>query len=508
MNFKLSFSSIDKDLPAGLVVFLVALPLCLGVALASGAPLFAGIIAGVVGGIIVGFFSGSSIGVSGPAAGLTVIVASAIQELGQFETFLAAVVLAGVLQIVLSFLGAGKIAFFFPSSVIKGMLSAIGLIIILKQLPHAFGIDRDEEGDFSFLQHDGENTFSELLKIGQYFNEGALIIGSLSILLIIFWDKFFKKNPILSKIPSALIVVVLGIVINSFFPETLVLGEEHLVKLPVANNASEFASFLKFPNFTSLSNFLVIKTAVVLAIIASLETLLCVEATDKLNPEPGITPTKQELLAQGIGNIVSGMIGGLPLTQVIVRSSANIQAGGKTKLSAMIHGMILLLSVVFIPTLLNKIPLASLAAILIMVGYKLASLDVFKRTFKDGYLQFIPFIVTVIAILFSDLLTGIVIGLVVGIAFVLFTNFKSAVAVQSIDNTKMIKLNKDIFFFNKAELMGRLMEIEKGDSVIIDGSKANFIDFDIYTTLQEFIKESNLNGSNIEQKGISIEKTK
>jgi MFS superfamily sulfate permease-like transporter len=508
MNLKLSFSSLDKDIPAGIVVFLVALPLCLGVALASGAPLFAGIIAGIVGGIIVGFFSDSRLGVSGPAAGLTVIVAGAIASAGNYEAFLLSVVLAGAIQIVLGLIGAGKIAFYFPSSVIKGMLSAIGIIIILKQIPHAMGLDKDEEGDFSFLQHDGENTFSEILKIGEFLNEGAFIIGLFSLLFLIAWDKFVPKGSALSKIPGALLVVVMGILINQFFPENLKIGSEHLVKLPVASSSAEFLSFFQMPNFGAIGQFVIWKSALVIAIIASLETLLCVEATDKLDPDRKITSTNQELFAQGIGNIVSGLIGGIPVTQVIVRSSANIQAGGKSKMATIFHGLLLLSCAIFIPNVLNLIPLSVLAAVLIMVGYKLASPKIFTSVYAEGLNQFIPFLVTVVAIVFTDLLTGILIGLAIGIGYVLFNNFRNSMTTETIGAVKVIKFNKDIFFFNRAELMNKLSALNEKENIIIDATNARFVDYDIYSSILEFKKESASKNIEVELKGLDLSKTK
>lgn len=491
-----SLKYLKQDLPAGFVVFLVALPLCLGVALASGAPLFAGVIAGIVGGIVVGILSGSQIGVSGPAAGLTVIVLTAIQEIGSFPGFLMAVVLAGIFQILFSILKAGKIAFYFPSSVIKGMLAAIGIIIIMKQIPHLLGLDKDFEGDFAFFQSDGENTFSEFLKIFDFFTAGAVIIGLFSVAIILFWEsKFIKKIESLKFVPGALVAVLGGTILNIFLPENLVLQSEHLVSLPVSNTLSEFKNLFTFPDVSYISNKLVIKTGFVLAAIASLETLLCVEATDKIDPEKRITPTNRELFAQGVGNICSGLIGGLPLTQVVVRSSANIQSGNKTKLSAIIHGVILLLSAIFIPTLLNKIPLATLAAILILVGYKLTKISIFKQMKEAGNSQFVPFVITILAIVFTDLLTGVVVGLFVGIAFILIYDFKGAVSTYRENNNLLIFFNKDIYFFNRAEVMSALEKIEEGDVVFINGNTADFIDQDIFITLQEFAenaKERNL----------------
>ncbi len=500
-----SFKYLSKDLSAGLVVFLVALPLCLGVALASGAPLFSGIIAGMVGGVVAGFISGSSLGVSGPAAGLTVIVLTAITELGTYEVFLVAVVIGGIIQIILGFVGAGKIAYYFPSSVIKGMLAAIGIIIILKQIPHAFGIDQDHEGDSSFMQADGENTFSEFLKIADYFVPSALIIGMVCMVILLVWDtKWIKNNKFLSLIPGPLVVVVAGILINQAFAEGFRVTGEHLVSLPVASSLHEFGSFLTFPDFSNaLVNPLVWKTAFVIAIIASIETLLCVEATDRLDPEKSITPTNRELFAQGGANIISGLIGGIPVTQVVVRSSANIQAGGKTKLATIFHGVLLFGCALLIPGVLNLIPLSALAAVLIMVGYKLTKPAIFKEVLKDGQDQFVPFVVTILAIVFTDLLTGIGIGLLVGLGYVIYANFKSSLSTIRDGKTILLKMNKDVFFYNRAELVKILSTVNEGDYLIIDGTKATFIDHDINLAIEDFVSQDCVaKGISVELKGI------
>lgn len=510
MKSTINFSNLKHDLPSGLVVFLVALPLCLGVALASGAPLISGVIAGIVGGIVVGIISGSQVGVSGPAAGLTVIVLNAITEIGAFDSFILAVVLAGVFQIILGVVKAGVIGYYFPSSVIKGMLTAIGIIIILKQIPHVAGIDQDYEGDENFFQKDGENTFSELLNVTQFFNEGALIIGLISILVLILWDMdFIKKNKILSLIPGPLLAVLLGIFLNSglsILPTNFHLESNHLVTLPVSNSLSDFSSFLVFPNFSAITNPIIWKTAFVIAIVASLETLLSVEATDKLDPQSRLTPTNRELIAQGTGNIFSGLIGGIPITQVIVRSSANIMSGNKSKLSAIIHGIILLVCTLSIPKLLNLIPLATLAAVLIMVGYKLAKPTVFKIMFREGPDQFVPFIITVLAVVFTDLLTGIGIGTLIAMIYILYTNYKGSMSVVRDGKNVMILFNKDIFYFNKSELMQNLAALKSGDVVLIDGSKTTFIDHDIFLTLEEFQAEAKARHINIEFKNIKRRK--
>ena len=490
MNNNFSIKTAGKDLSAGVVVFLVALPLCLGISLASDAPLFSGIIAGVIGGIVVGAISGSKLGVSGPAAGLAVIVATAISDLPSYEIFLVSVVIGGAIQIGLGLIGAGKIAFYFPSSVIKGMLAAIGITIVLKQIPHAFGIDTDPEGDTQFIQSDGENTFTELFHLVD-FNSGALIIGLICLAVLILWDrKWIKENKFLGVIPGPLLAVLLGVFINMFYPESLILEKEHMVELPEAENIGAFFQLFRFPDFSAIGNFAVIKTGVLIAIIASLETLLCVEATDRLDPNKNITPTNRELIAQGTGNMFSGLIGGIPITQVIVRSSANIQAGGKTKISAIFHGVLLAVCVMFIPNVLNMIPLSALAAILIMVGYKLANPDMFKRLYSEGHDQFIPFIVTILAILFTDLLIGILIGLLIGIGYVLYTNFKSSIKRTKRENHITVNFQKDVFFYNRAELMKIFSEIKEGDEITLDGRAIDFIDHDIFLTIEDFVRDA------------------
>lgn len=505
-----NFKYIKSDISAGLVVFLVALPLCLGVALASGAPLISGVIAGIIGGVVVGALSGSQLGVSGPAAGLTVIVLNAITEIGAYDSFLVAVVLAGFIQIILGAVKAGVIGYYFPSSVIKGMLTAIGIIIILKQIPHAMGIDLDFEGDESFFQSDGQNTFSELARVTELFNEGALVIGLISLAIMILWEQpFIKRNAFLGMIPGALMAVIAGIILNNgltVLPSFFHLESNHLVSLPVTNSVGDFMNLFQMPNFSAITNPAIWKIAVIIAIIASLETLLSVEATDKLDPDSRITPTNRELLAQGAGNVISGFLGGIPLTQVIVRSSANIQAGGKTNLATIFHGLILLICTLAIPTILNQIPLASLAIVLIMVGYKLAKPAIFKEVFREGQDQFVPFLVTVVAVVFTDLLKGIGIGVVVAMGYILYTNYKGSMSFMRDGKNVLIQFNKDIFYFNKSELKQKLLSLHEGDYLFVDGTKASFIDHDIYLTLEEFQKEVKNRNITVEFKGISRKK--
>lgn len=483
-------NTITKDLSASLVVFLVALPLCLGIALASGAPLFSGIIAGIVGGIVTGFLSGSQLSVSGPAAGLTVIVASAISKVPSYEYFLVAVVLAGFIQIIFGLLKAGVIGNFFPNSVIKGMLTAIGIILILKQLPHAFGYDNDIEGDEEFTQQDGHNTFSEFFDLFDNLTIGCIIISLASATILLLWEsKVIKKTP-LKNLPSALVAVLFGTVISyllTYFETEYKLGNKHLVNLPISNNISDFASNFSFPDFTNgflLSSVWI--AAITMAVVASLETLLSIEATDKLDPQKRITPLNRELFAQGAGNILSGSIGGLPITAVIVRSSANIIAGGQTKLSAIFHGILLLVAVMFIPVILNYIPLATLAVILIFTGYKLAKPSIFKEIYLKGWDSFIPFMVTIIAILFSDLLKGIAVGMFVGIIFVFRSNIKLAVLVTHDANNYLLRFIKDVTFFNKSYIRSFFRSIPEGATVIIDMRRPVFVDDDIMEVIEEF----------------------
>lgn len=496
MESKNMFNEIKSDLPASIVVFFVAVPLCLGIALASGAPLFSGIIAGIIGGIIVGIASGSPLGVSGPAAGLAVIVLTSITTLGSWPAFLLAVVIAGVIQLVMGFAKAGFIAYFFPSSVIKGMLTGIGLLIILKQIPHALGYDKDAEGDDAFLQANGENTFSAITNAFEWVTPGAVLIAAISIAILILWDTVLsKKHKIFQLIQGPIVVVILGIVMNYLFKSGVLnftLASDQVVQLPVAQNLTEFFKQFTLPDFTQITNPEIYKIAFVLAIVASLETLLCVEATDKLDPYKRVTPTNRELKAQGLGNIVSGLIGGLPITQVIVRSSANISFGGKTKMSAILHGVFLLISALTIAGVLNMIPLASLAAILIMVGYKLAKPELFRQMYKLGSEQFIPFIATIIAILLTDLLMGITIGMLFGIFFTLQHSYrnshhlKTSLSKEEGIRVYHLELAEEVSFFNKASVLKALDEIPENSKVIIDCTRSKSIAHDVLELIVNF----------------------
>ena len=490
------FEELKSDLPASIVVFFVAVPLCLGIALASGAPLFAGIIAGIIGGIIVGFASGSPLGVSGPAAGLAVIVLTSIATLGSWPAFLLAVVIAGILQLIMGFAKAGFIAYFFPSSVIKGMLTGIGLLIILKQIPHAIGYDKDAEGDDSFFQLGGENTFSAITNAFNAITPGALLIATISLAILIFWDKVLtKKHKIFQLIQGPIVVVILGIVMNYMYQNGIVnfsLDKDQVVQLPVAHSLSDFFTQFTFPDFSQITNIEVYKVAVVLAIVASLETLLCVEATDKMDPYKRVTPTNRELKAQGLGNVVSGLIGGLPITQVIVRSSANINFGGKTKMSAILHGVFLLICAITIAGVMNMIPLASLAAILLMVGYKLAKPALFKQMYKQGWEQFIPFVATVVAILLTDLLKGITVGILFGIFYTLRHSYRNSHHLKDVVTTEEgnqvhhLVLAQEVSFFNKASVLTALDAIPQNSKVIIDCTHSISIAYDVVEIIQNY----------------------
>lgn len=507
------FKYLKNDLPASVVVFFVALPLCLGIALASGAPLFSGLIAGIVGGVVVGALSGSQLGVSGPAAGLAAIVLTAIGTLGGFENFLVAVVLGGIIQILFGVLKGGIIAYYFPSSVIKGMLTGIGIIIILKQIPHFFGYDADPEGDQAFFQLDGENTFSEILVALNNISPGATLIAVVALAILILWDKVLtKRSKIFQLIQGPLVAVVLGILYFTFTQgkATWGISDEHLVQVPVLESFANFGSLFQFPNFSVIGNTEIWVTAFTIALVASLETLLCVEATDKLDPYKRITPANRELFAQGVGNSISGLLGGLPITQVIVRSSANIQSGGRTKLSAIIHGLLLFISVMLIPKLLNMIPLSVLAAVLFVVGYKLAKPTLFKTMYQLGWKQFVPFIVTVVGLVFTDLLIGIALGLAVGIVVILIKSYQNSHFLHIEDQgngQNMIKMTlaEEVTFINKGAILKELDQLPENSYLELDVRKTRYLDNDIIEILEDFsdkAKSKNINIKLVSERGV------
>lgn len=509
MHQPFTWETLKSDVPSGLVVFLVALPLCLGIALASGTPPFSGLITGIIGGIIVSMLSGSSLSVSGPAAGLTVIVFTAVQNLG-YEVFLLSVVLAGGMQILLGYARAGAIGHYFPSSVIKGMLAAIGLLLILKQIPHIFGYDEDFFGDFAFDQLDKQNTFTELLVAFSQLNYGAVMISGVSIAALILLDRSFMKKK-LGILPAPLLVVGTAVLMNylfTLFAPQLALSGKHLVQIPVATDVDDFLASFTLPQFGAIGQPQVWITAITLAIVASLETLLSVEAVDKLDPQKRVTPTNRELKAQGVGNIAAAMIGGLPMTAVIVRGSANINAGAKTKASAFFHALFLLLSVIFIPFVINKIPLACLAAILLIIGYKLTKVSLYREMYKTGRDQFLPFVITVLAILFTDLLIGISIGLAMGVFYILRRNMKNTYSYQRLQRKEgdpiHLVLSEEMSFLNKASVKLTLEHIPNGSQVIIDGSKSSYIDYDVLELIHNY--KENAYRKNIEVKLINIQK--
>jgi len=480
------YSNLKHDLPASVVVFFVAIPLCLGIALASGAPLFSGLIAGIVGGIVVGLISGSQVGVSGPAAGLAAIVLSAIATLGSFETFLLSVVLGGVIQLLFGLFKAGVIGYYFPSSVIRGMLTGIGLIIIIKQIPHFFGYDATVRVNSQIFS----STFFESI------NVGATLIALLSITILLVWEKVLsKKGKIFQLVQGPIVAVVVGIVYTHFTAgnKTYEIPTKNLVNVPQSADLTGLFSNFTFPNFSAIAQQEVWIFAFTVALVASLETLLCVEATDKLDPKKRITPKNRELIAQGVGNMLSGLIGGLPVTQVIVRSSANIQSGGKTKISAILHGILLLVSILIIPGLLNKIPLSVLAAILFVVGYKLAKPELFKSMYQLGWKQFLPFITTVIGIIATDLLMGIFMGLVVGISFILIDSYRNshALVVKNSSEGKnhyRISFAEEVTFINKEPVLRELEGLPNQAHLELDVRKTKFLDLDILDVINDYMQ--------------------
>lgn len=493
--------SLPNDFAASIVVFLVALPLCLGIALASNAPLFSGLIAGIIGGIVIGLASRSHLSVSGPAAGLSAIVAGAIALLPSFEAFLLAVVIAGIFQIALGFAKAGIIGDYVPNSVIKGMLAAIGLILILNQVPHLLGDDSHFESDEGVPQAKG-NIFSNFIFAFGNVNTTALLIGGVCLVFYFLWEKLVSgKKGFIRFVPAPLIVVILAVIINYFFQQKGTgLNGEHLVVIPQASSANEFFSFFSSPDWGMIMNKNVWIIAITLALVASLESLLSIEAIDDLDPYQRVTPTNRELKAQGFGNLFSGLLGGLPVTSVIVRSSANVNAGAKTKMSTIYHGILLLVSVAFVPAILNMIPKTALAAILIFTGYKLAKPALFIAFYKKGWDQFLPFVITIVAILATDLLKGVIIGIGVGLFFVIRSNFRSSVVVVNDNNRYLIRLRKDVSFLNKPIIKKKLEEVPENSHVLIDAGRADFIDKDIIEVIEDFIIHAPLSNITVEVK--------
>jgi MFS superfamily sulfate permease-like transporter/carbonic anhydrase len=482
------FRSLKQDIPAGLVVFLVALPLCLGIALASGAPLISGIISGVVGGTLVVVISGSHTSVSGPAAGLTAVVLAGITQLGSFEVFLSALALAGVIQFLFGIFRLGFIADYIPSNVIKGLLSAIGIILILKQIPHAFGYDAVPEGDFSFMQQDGKDTFSELLNMLNYVSPGAVTLSVLSLGLLIIWDRTPMRK--WNLLPAPLFVVVFGVLLNQFFmmyaAEFAIVKQEHLVRIPEIRAGD----LLHIPHLQDFQNTMVWMVALTLAIVASIETLLNVEAVDRIDPHKRETPTNRELMGQGAGNLVSGLLGGIPITSVIVRSSVNISAGSRTKMSAIVHGLFLVLSVLFLSNLINLIPLSALSAVLIYTGYKLARVSIFTEMYRKGWDQFAPFVITILAIIFTNLLKGVMVGTVASLFFILRSNFRNPFVrdtqVMHIGEVIRLELPNQVSFLNRASIKRTLWGITAGSKVVIDATSCDYVDQDVLELIRDF----------------------
>jgi MFS superfamily sulfate permease-like transporter len=496
--------NLKTDLSSGLVVFLVALPLCLGIALASGAPFFSGLISGIIGGVVIGSLSNSQLSVSGPAAGLAALVLGAITSIGDFRLFLCAVLIAGILQLLMFIAKLGGIANYIPSSVIKGMLTSIGILIVAKQIPHAFGYDKSEKGNFSELLPYGSEDMHEFLQPLHHIEVGVTIICALSIIIMLLWEKPFIKKRV-PLVPGALVAVIAAILINQVWISTgssLAIENEHLVQIKAASSVTDFFGFFTLPDFSGFLDGRIIIYGVAIAIIASLETLLSIEAIDNLDPQRRVTNTNRELFAQGLGNCVAGLIGGLPITSVIVRSSANVNAGAKSKMSAVFHGLFLLLSVISIPTLLNKIPLSALAAILLLTGYKLAKPAVFAQTVKNGKYQYIPFFVTVIVIIGIDLfgvlpalsgkglLVGVVAGIVAAFGAILHGNLKNSYFFHKEKHHEgdivKIHLSEEVSFLNKAAIRETLDALPENTTVVIDASNTSYIDFDVLELIKEF----------------------
>jgi MFS superfamily sulfate permease-like transporter len=506
-----SSSAIDwrADFPASIVVFLVALPLCLGIALASGAPLFAGIIAGVVGGLVVAPISGSALMVSGPAAGLTAIVLAAITQLGDYRAFLVAVVLGGVLQLVLAAARAGIIGYYFPSSVIKGMLSAIGIVLILKQFPHAVGYDADAMGNESFRQTTEGTTFSALGDALATLQHGAVVVSVLALVILFLWP----KTPLakVKLLPAPLVAVLLGVALNAVFAAVapgLAIEASHLVALPMPTNGAEWAAQFTSPLWSALTNPAVWRIGVTLGIVASLETLLSLEATDKMDPYKREAPPNRELVAQGVGNIASGLLGGLPLTGVIVRSAANVGAGARTRWSAILHSVLLTLAVVTIPVLLNRIPLAALAAILLHTGWKLAHPQIGRALWRQGPSQFVPYAATIIVVLVTDLLVGIAVGMTVGVFFLLKEMLQSPPYTEVSPKgavLRRLELHPYVNFLNKGALVSALEGMPEGSRLELDGRQLRRIDPDVLEVIHNFRETAALRG--IDYRLVSVPET-
>jgi MFS superfamily sulfate permease-like transporter len=492
-------ASLRHDLPASIVVFLVALPLCLGIALASGAPLLAGIFAGVLGGVVVGTLGGSAISVSGPAAGLTVIVASGIADIGSYAGFLTAVLLAGLLQIVLGFVRAGAVVHFVPACVVRGMLAAIGLILILKQIPHALGVDIDFEGDESFA-HEGGNTFTDLIEGVMSARPGAVLVFVVALLALLAWNRLGPRV-LGGLLPAPLVAVLAGTLVHvgleTWWPAAA-LEASHRVGIPVLTGLSDLADALPFPDFGRLFDPAVLRMALSLGLVASVESLLSVEAADRLDPLRRMTSMNRELKAQGVANVLAGLVGALPITAVIVRSSANATAGARTRLSAILHGVLLLVAALFLAPVLQHIPLAALAAVLIAMGWKLTRPGLLLEQARRGLDQSLPFGATIVAILLTDLLVGVLFGIAVGVYFVVRSNFHSALVITRDGENLLIRFAKDVSFLNKPTLVSTFAEVPEGTHVLIDGTRAQFVDHDILECIEEFLETAPRRGIHVD----------
>ncbi len=488
---KVNFTAnLKHDLPAGLVVFLIAVPLCLGIALASGAPLFSGLIAGIIGGIIVGLLSGSQTSVSGPAAGLTAVTLVSLQQLGAWPTFLLAVALAGIFQLALGFARAGSVASFFPSNVIKGMLTAIGIIIIMKQIPHALGFDQNSEGDEAFFEAGGGNTLSSLWhSLTEIIHPGALLVAVTALIILIVAERPAIKRK-LGFLPGALLAVVASVLLNELFKMWGDPWATHLVNLPIVADFQNFAALFTLPDFSQWNNPKVWTVALTICAVASVETLLCLEAVDKIDPQRRHSSPNRELKAQGLGNLLSGLMGGLPITSVIVRSSANVNAGGRTKMATVVHGLLLLICVLVIPAILNLIPLSALAAVLILTGYKLARISIFKEMWNNGKYQWWPYLITVVAVIFTDLLLGVGIGLAASAFAILRGNMKNAYFFHRkqyhMGDIIYLKLSQEVSFLNKAAIKLTLEHLPENSKVVIDATDTSYVDFDVLELIREF----------------------
>ena len=486
-------SFLKHDFKASITVFFVALPLCLGISLASGAPVYSGLIAGILGGLLVSLISGSQLSVSGPAAGLTAICAAAISELGGFEIFLLSVIIAGILQIILGILKLANFTHLIPTSVIKGMLTAIGLILISKQIPLIIGYNKPDFWTGALFNiFTFNHAFQNVDNLYHSISAGVITLSLISLFILNGWKKWV--TPKIPLIPSSFVTVLFGALLAIIFQSTKLLyfSSENFVSIP-QNVFSE----LHFPDLESIfDNTKIWKYAIIITIVASLETLLGLEAIDKLDPQNRITPQNKELIAQGCGNVVSGLTGGLPITAVIVRASANAEAGARTKLSSFTHGVWLLISLLVAIPLINHIPYCVLAVILLRTGYNLAKPTMIRQVYRQGKEQFLPFLITVIAILLTDLLIGVLIGIIYSIYFLIRHTYRAGFTVKEFSDGHTrhykIELALNVSFLNKKRIRELLDSLHEYSIVEIDGSDSVYIDHDILEIFQEFKSKAHL----------------